>query len=455
MKFHVMTLFPEMIENGLGTSILGKAAQKGVISYEAVNIRDYTLDKHGKVDDYPYGGGAGMLMQAQPVYDAYQAITGDLTQKPRTIYLTPQGRQFDQKMATELAKEKELVFVCGHYEGIDERVLEEIVTDYVSIGDYVLTGGELPVMVMIDAIARLIPGVLHNDVSAETETFHNDLLEYPQYSRPEIWRNKKVPEVLLSGNSKKISEWRLEQSIEKTKLRRPDLFAKYQQKQEIIKRLAKKKRQNIHMMELLHRGLGEVVYDKGMDILLKFEGLYMLHAADETGARELLGKVPEGAMVITTQEFVRDLLEKEFGKTGFCKCSQAVCTRKEAFPVRYKNIRQLDITYLDYIMENYSSSEEHMKERLNAGVMYGAFEEDRIIGFIGMHSEGSMGMLFVEEEYRHKGVGASLESYLINVQISNGFTPYCHIIEGNEKSLALQEKLGLYLADTPLWWIWK
>ena len=454
MKFHVMTLFPEMIENGLGTSILGKAAQKGVISYEAVNIRDYTLDKHGKVDDYPYGGGAGMLMQAQPVYDAYQAITEGFEQKPRTIYLTPQGRQFDQKMATELAKEKELVFVCGHYEGIDERVLEEIVTDHVSIGDYVLTGGELPVMVMIDAIARLIPGVLHNDVSAETETFHNDLLEYPQYSRPEVWNGKKVPEVLLSGNTKKVNEWRLEQSIEKTKQRRPDLYAKYQQKQEIIKRLAKKKRQNIHMMELLHRGLGEVVYDKGMDILLKFEGLYMLHAADETGARELLGKVPEDAMLITTQEFVRDLLEKEFGKTGFCKCSQAVCTRKEAFPVRYKNIRQLDITYLDYIMENYSSSEEHMKERLNAGVMYGAFEEDRIIGFIGMHSEGSMGMLFVEEEYRHKGIGASLESYLINVQISNGFTPYCHIIDGNEKSLALQEKLGLYVADTPLWWIW-
>ena len=454
MKFHVMTLFPEMIENGLGTSILGKAAQKGVISYEAVNIRDYTLDKHGKVDDYPYGGGAGMLMQAQPVYDAYQAITEGFEQKPRTIYLTPQGRQFDQKMATELAKEKELVFGCGHYEGIDERVLEEIVTDYVSIGDYVLTGGELPVMVMIDAIARLIPGVLHNDVSAETETFHNDLLEYPQYSRPEVWNGKKVPEVLLSGNTKKVNEWRLEQSIEKTKQRRPDLYAKYQQKQEIIKRLAKKKRQNIHMMELLHRGLGEVVYDKGMDILLKFEGLYMLHAADETGARELLGKVPEDAMLITTQEFVRDLLEKEFGKTGFCKCSQAVCTRKEAFPVRYKNIRQLDITYLDYIMENYSSSEEHMKERLNAGVMYGAFEEDRIIGFIGMHSEGSMGMLFVEEEYRHKGIGASLESYLINVQISNGFTPYCHIIDGNEKSLALQEKLGLYVADTPLWWIW-
>ena len=455
MKFHVMTLFPEMIENGLGTSILGKAAQKGVISYEAVNIRDYTLDKHGKVDDYPYGGGAGMLMQAQPVYDAYQAITEGFEQKPRTIYLTPQGRQFDQKMATELAKEKELVFVCGHYEGIDERVLEEIVTDYVSIGDYVLTGGELPVMVMIDAIARLIPGVLHNDVSAETETFHNDLLEYPQYSRPEIWRDKKVPEVLLSGNSKKISEWRLEQSIEKTKLRRPDLFAKYQQKQEIIKRLAKKKRQNIHMMELLHRGLGEVVYDKGMDILLKFEYLYMIHAVDVLSAGKMFMQIPKDAMIITTQAFVRDMLENVYDKTGFCKCTQALCTRKEALPVKYKDIRVLDGSYFDYVMQHYNlANPENIRERLTAGAMYGAFDGEQIIGFIGVHNEGSMGMLFVEEEYRKKGIGASLESYLINLQISNGFTPYCHIIDGNEKSLALQEKLGLYVADTPLWWIW-
>lgn len=479
MKFHVMTLFPEMIENGLGTSILGKAAEKGVISYEAVNIRDYTLDKHGKVDDYPYGGGAGMLIQAQPVYDAYQAITEGLEQKPRTIYLTPQGRTFDQKMATELAKEKELVFVCGHYEGIDERVLEEIVTDYVSIGDYVLTGGELPVMVMIDAIARLIPGVLHNDVSAETETFHNDLLEYPQYSRPEVWKDKKVPEVLLSGNSKRINEWRLEQSIEKTKLRRPDLYNKYQQKQEIIKRLAGKKRRNIHMMELLHRGLGEVVCEEGMDILLKYENVYMIHATDEKGARKLLSKIgddfcgnrrycdsekgmkdkkhvfPKGKMVITTQDFVKDVLEKEYERTGFCKCVQALCTRKEALPVRYKNIRLLDASYFDYVMKNYKlANPENVKERLNAGALYGAFDGERIVGFIGMHNEGSMGMLFVEEAYRKKGIGASLESYLINLQISNGFTPYCHIIEGNEESLALQGKLGLYMADTPLWWIW-
>lgn len=227
MNFHVLTLFPEMIMQGLGTSILGRAVQQQYISIEAVNIRDYTTDKHGKVDDYTYGGGAGMLMQAQPVYDAYRAVEDAIGKKTRVIYLTPQGKTFHQEMAKEFAKEENLIFLCGHYEGIDERVVEEIVTDYVSIGDYVLTGGELPAMVMIDAIARLVPGVLHNGESAQTESFYNDLLEYPQYSRPEIWRDKKVPEILLSGNHAKVDEWRLAQSIERTKRLRPDLYEKW------------------------------------------------------------------------------------------------------------------------------------------------------------------------------------------------------------------------------------
>ena len=227
VNFHVLTLFPEMVMQGLHTSILGRAVQKQYISIEAVNIRDYTTDKHGKVDDYTYGGGAGMLMQAQPVYDAYLSVAGKIEGKPRVIYVTPQGRTFHQEMAKELAKEEELIFLCGHYEGIDERVLEEIVTDYVSIGDYVLTGGELPAMVMIDAIARLVPGVLHNDESVMTESFYNDLLEYPQYSRPEVWRDKRVPEILLSGNHAKVDEWRLAQSIERTKRLRPDLYEKW------------------------------------------------------------------------------------------------------------------------------------------------------------------------------------------------------------------------------------
>jgi len=226
-RFHILTLFPEMVEQGLNTSIIGRAVSAGHLSIEAVNIRDYTLDKHKKVDDYPYGGGAGMVMQAQPIYDAHEAVCNRIGKKARTIYLDPQGKTFNQEMAKEFALEEDLVFLCGHYEGVDERVLEEIVTDHVSIGDYVLTGGELPAMVMIDAISRMVPGVLTNEDSGVSETFHNHLLEYPQYSRPEEWHGKKVPEVLMSGHHKNIEKWRLEQSVMRTKERRPDLYEKY------------------------------------------------------------------------------------------------------------------------------------------------------------------------------------------------------------------------------------
>lgn len=230
MNFHILTLFPEMIMQGLSASITGRAMEKGIITINAVNIRDFSEDKHGHVDDYPYGGGAGMVMQAGPVYRAYKHVADSLIpdndRKVRVLYMTPQGRTFDQKLCEELANEKELVFLCGHYEGIDERALELIVTDNVSIGDYVLTGGELPAMVMIDAISRLVPGVLNNDVSAEFETFHDDLLEYPQYTRPPEFMGMKVPDVLLSGHHKNIEKWRLEQSIERTKKLRPDLWEK-------------------------------------------------------------------------------------------------------------------------------------------------------------------------------------------------------------------------------------
>ena len=262
MNFHILTLFPEMVENGLKTSIIGRAVAGGLLSIEAVNIRDFAFNKHQSVDDYPYGGGAGMLMQAEPVYLAYKDIeeriqkriqnakmqnaeteeqdaevkvqnagiqdaeTVSPDKKLRVVYLSPQGKTFDQKMAEELSEEEDLVLLCGHYEGIDERVLEEIVTDYVSIGDYVLTGGELPAMVMVDTISRLVPGVLHNDVSAEFESFQDNLLEYPQYSRPEEWHGKKVPPVLLSGYHANIEKWRREQSILRTYERRPDLLEK-------------------------------------------------------------------------------------------------------------------------------------------------------------------------------------------------------------------------------------
>ena len=237
MNIHIMTLFPEMVMGGLNTSITGRAISKGILSIEAVNIRDYAFNKHNSVDDYPYGGGAGMLMQAEPVYQCYQAIIDKIhtqggadselcveKKKPRVLYMSPQGQTFTQGMAEELAQEEELIFLCGHYEGIDERVLEEIVTDYVSAGDYVLTGGELPAMMIVDAVSRLIPGVLHNDVSAEFESFQDNLLEYPQYSRPEIWHDRQVPPILLSGHHANVEKWRREQSVIRTAKWRPDLL---------------------------------------------------------------------------------------------------------------------------------------------------------------------------------------------------------------------------------------
>ena len=226
MNFYVMTLFPEMITEGLHTSILGRAMDAGIISLEAVNIRDYTLDKHRHVDDYPYGGGAGMVMAAEPIARCYEEILKKRAdaKKPRVVYLTPWGKVFNQSMAKELAQEEDLVFLCGHYEGVDERILTEIVTDYVSIGDYVLSGGELPAMVMIDAISRMVPGVLTNEESGATESFENSLLEYPQYTRPEVWNGAAVPEVLLSGNHAKIAEWRMERSIDRTLEFRPELI---------------------------------------------------------------------------------------------------------------------------------------------------------------------------------------------------------------------------------------
>ncbi len=224
MNYHVLTLFPEMVQNGLNTSIIGRAVNQGLLSIDAIDIRDYAENKHNRVDDYPYGGGAGMVMQPGPVYRAYKALEEKKGKKLRVIYMTPQGKVFNQKMAEEFSKEEDLVFLCGHYEGIDERVLDMIVTDNVSIGDYVLTGGELAAMTMIDCISRLVPGVLNNDDSAEIESFHDNLLEYPQYTRPEEFMGVRVPDILLSGHHANIDKWRREQSLIRTLERRPDLL---------------------------------------------------------------------------------------------------------------------------------------------------------------------------------------------------------------------------------------
>ena len=226
MNYYVLTLFPEMIENGMNTSIIGRAIAGGYLSLETVNIRDYSLSGNGRIDDYPYGGSAGMVMQAEPICRAYEDLVQRIGKKPRVVYLTPQGRVFDQQMAEKLAREEDLIFLCGHYEGVDERVLEEIVTDHVSIGDYVLTGGELPAMVMMDSIARMVPGVLSNQESGQYESFQDGLLEYPQYSRPEEWRGKQVPPVLLSGHHGNVDRWRRDQSLLRTLRNRPELLAR-------------------------------------------------------------------------------------------------------------------------------------------------------------------------------------------------------------------------------------
>ena len=224
MNYYVMTLFPEMIENGMHTSIIGRAMAKGLLTLQTINIRDFSTRGDGRIDDYPYGGGAGMVMQAEPVYRAYTDLAARRGHRPRLVYLTPQGKTFTQQMAKELALEEDLVFLCGHYEGIDERVLDEIATDYISIGDYVLTGGELPSMVLMDSISRMVPGVLSNQESGETESFSGSLLEYPQYSRPEVWHDTATPPVLMSGHHANVERWRRDQSLYRTLKHRPDLL---------------------------------------------------------------------------------------------------------------------------------------------------------------------------------------------------------------------------------------
>lgn len=480
MNFHVLTLFPEMVMQGLNTSILGRAMENGQISVEAVNIRDYTLDKHGRVDDYPYGGGAGMLMQAQPVYDAYRAVTERIeethaepdangcTRKIRTVYLTPQGTAFSQEMAEELAKEEDLIFLCGHYEGIDERVLEEIVTDYVSIGDYVLTGGELPAMVMIDAIARLVPGVLNNDMSAETESFHGSLLEYPQYSRPVSWQGKEVPKVLLSGDHKKIREWRLEQSEKRTKERRPDLYKQYEKMQGCLDRLMKNKLLHMDMIELIRRGQAQLVYNGKEGVLLrdKVSGGYMITAVSkEAGAHILETSLEEiqsrnqwqkEFLFVSHQEFMNDVLAEKLDMEVFMCCRQAVYTRKEPLPPVNADveIRYLNAEHLDAVCAHYHVVDRQcLAGRISHGCMFGAFKGDTLTGFIGVHEEGGIGMLEVLPEYRGQKIGSALETYVINRFLEQGLTPYGQIETENAVSMKLQEKLNHYFAKGNIYWL--
>lgn len=465
MHFHILTLFPEMVLGGLKTSILGRACEKGLISIDALNIRDYTTNKHNKVDDYPYGGGAGMLMQAQPVFDAYQAILEKRKKPLRVVYVTPQGSVFNQDMAREFAKEEDLVFLCGHYEGIDERVLEEIVTDYVSIGDYVLTGGELPAMVMIDAISRMVPGVLKNEESGEFESFHENLLEYPQYTRPEVWHEKSVPAVLLSGDHKKVDQWRLEQSIRRTRERRPDLYERYDLPGRALEYLKRDKLLHMDMIESLKRGNGEVLAFSERGVLLKDKncGLHMISAENKDVGERLLSFAEPGAeMFVCHQKFVAESVMSRFRKQNLEECCQAVYTKKQPFSEELRVcIEQLDMGFLDRVFECYKDhgDREEIGTALAEGRIFGAFakndgERKQLMGFAGIHEEGSLGMLFVMEGCRHEGVGESLEKYLINRTLEKGFTPYGHVLPDNTVSLRLQDKLGLKIAKRMIYWVW-
>ncbi len=227
MKIEIATLFPEMCETVLSESIIGRARKKGIIDITCRNIREYTNDKHRRVDDMPYGGGMGMVMQAEPIYNCYLAVCDELGQKPHTIYMSPKGKVFTQARAIELASYENILIICGHYEGVDQRILDYIVDEEISVGDYVLTGGEMPALIVCDAVSRMCEGVLSDQLCYTEESHFNGLLEYPQYTRPEVWNGQKVPEVLLSGHHKNIETYRLQKSLEVTRELRPDMYEKY------------------------------------------------------------------------------------------------------------------------------------------------------------------------------------------------------------------------------------
>ena len=384
MKFHVLTLFPDMVMQGLMTSITGRAVQQKKIDIDAVNIRDYTQDKHGRVDDYPYGGGAGMLMQAQPVYDACQSVMEKIPQnkKKRVIYVTPQGIPFTQAKARELAAQDELLLLCGHYEGIDERVLEEVVTDYISIGDYVLTGGELAAMVIVDAVAGRVPGGLGNE----------------QSFLPVRGRAAFMPDVLLSGNQKHREAWKKEQSILRTKERRPDLYARYVRLQECRQLLMKQKLLHIDMIELINRGRAQLLYFGQGQILLKdmeYE-IYFHACVDPSRLPDIrtwtlpVEKIP---LAVLHQEEMIPYFQKRYGLNQECECYQAVYTRHEKLPVRglYRqdltredglSMRRLQREDFPQVVSFYHGccDEDYLRSRVQAAIRVGAFYDEKLAG---------------------------------------------------------------------------
>lgn len=224
MRIDILTLFPQMCDSVMSESIIGRARRSGKVEINSIDIRDYTLDKHRRVDDKPYGGGMGMVMAAQPIFDCFNSLCEQIGSRPHLIYLTPQGKTLTQERVKELAKLDNIALLCGHYEGIDERVIEELQPEEISVGDYVLTGGELPALIVADSVSRMLPGVLSDDECFEEESHYNSLLEYPQYTHPSVWKGREVPEVLLSGHHANVEKWRREKSLERTFNRRPDML---------------------------------------------------------------------------------------------------------------------------------------------------------------------------------------------------------------------------------------
>lgn len=482
-----------MVTEGLAASITGRAMKQGKLNIEAVDIRRFSTDKNRRVDDYTYGGGAGMLMQAQPVYDAWKSVTErirgaeneretkpDQDRRIRTIYVTPQGIPFTQSLAKDFAKEEDLVILCGHYEGIDERVLEEVVTDYVSIGDYVLTGGELAAMVIVDAVARLVPGVLHNEASAETESFHGNLLEYPQYSRPKAWHGKEVPDVLFTGNPKEIDQWRREQSVLRTKERRPDLYRKYQELERIKELLYTQKLLHIDMINAINRGCVETAFFEKEEILLYDRGAdiyYHTNLSKNSRQSFLQGlRIEENgilfghscrSLALHQQKFVKRA-ERLFDLKRTLVCSQVAYTSHEKAPVSglYRPdgnpmqnglvIRPLMACDAQLVSSAYlNMGEDYVRERIAKGAMIGAFIKDRMAGFAGIHNDGEIGMLFVYPEYRNQKVAKALVTSLINKELDMGQIPFGQIVIKNENSRRLAESLGLYFAKSPVYWLEK
>lgn len=452
---------------GLSTSVIGRAIRQNIIRVETVNIRDYTEEKHGRVDDYTYGGGAGMLMQAQPVYDAFADVRARIpkSRKKRVIYVTPQGRPFTQQTAEELAENDDLVLLCGHYEGVDERVLEEIVTDYISIGDYVLTGGELAAMVIVDAVARLVPSVLHNEGSAQTESFRGELLEYPQYSRPKEWHGRCVPPVLLSGNQREIERWRRQEAEARTAERRPDLYARYLAQQECEKILLSDKLHHMDMIELIRSGRARLVARQENEILLEDRGTHVVYHTKAAGKRphevckegikpeidenagnnaiidKIVGKYAK--IVLHQPEYAEELAR--YGYQLKRECLQCVCTRREQLPIA-------GLYGVDGRNPRTGLAIREMSGEPYA-LAYGAFIEGMRVGYIGARADGCVDLLEVLPQYRRRGIATALETYLFNRLLRSGRTPYGQAETGNHAFLALQEKLGIPVAKKKVYWM--